>query len=61
LVTGWIAENRLATTYKYKENKGKPSVNGGFSFARGELTIILDSDDHLSNNAVETIKMNWIN
>lgn len=46
--------------YIYKENGGKhTAVNLGIKHAEGELTLILDSDDELPQNAVETIVRRW--
>ncbi|MDR1052785.1 MAG: glycosyltransferase family 2 protein, partial [Planctomycetaceae bacterium] len=61
LVKGWAENNHgFPITYRYKENEGKPSaLNVGFPLAKGELAIILDSDDYLSDDAVETIKYEW--
>jgi glycosyltransferase involved in cell wall biosynthesis len=60
LVENWVTNSCFPITYKYKENEGKPSaLNVGFALAKGELTIILDSDDYLSDDAVATIKHEW--
>lgn len=49
-----------ALVYIRKENGGKhTAVNRGVQEARGELTLILDSDDELPPKAVETIKVAW--
>lgn len=46
--------------YLYKENGGKhTALNLGFKEAKGEFTIILDSDDILTKDAVETISKLW--
>lgn len=43
-----------------KENGGKhTAVNAGVRVATGLLTLILDSDDELPTNAVETITRRW--
>jgi glycosyltransferase involved in cell wall biosynthesis len=61
LVKTWTEKNtNFPITHRYKENEGKPSaLNVGFSLAKGELTILLDSDDYLSDDAVETVKYEW--
>ncbi len=42
--------------YLYKENDGKhTAVNLGVSRAQGEYILICDSDDYLTDNAVETV------
>ena len=43
-------------TYLKQDNSGKHvALNNGISKAQGELIFIVDSDDWLSDNAVETI------
>ena len=43
-------------TYLKQENSGKHvALNNGIGKAQGELIFIVDSDDWLSDNAVETI------
>jgi glycosyltransferase involved in cell wall biosynthesis len=60
LVENWIAENRITIIYEYKKNGGKQAaLNDVFPLAKGELIIILDSDDYLSDDAVATIKHEW--
>lgn len=56
LVKTWIAENKIDITYIKQENKGKPSaVNLGIELANTELWVCVDSDDYISDNAVETV------
>lgn len=46
--------------YFYKVNGGKhTALNLGFHKAKGTLTMILDSDDRLTEDAVETIELSW--
>ena len=60
LVDGWIAEGRIRVRYVYKENGGKPSAhNLGVRLAAGELFFCVDSDDYLTDNAVEVILSAW--
>lgn len=60
--TGAVVNNMLETAtfplqYFYKENGGKhTALNYGVRKAKGELVLILDSDDQLSPNAVENIE-----
>ena len=62
LVGGWINEGKIDVRYYRQENGGKPSAhNRGAQMARGELFICVDSDDYLTDNAVETIKSAWEN
>ncbi len=55
LISGYISENnRFPIIYKWIENGGKPrAVNFGATLARGDLFIILDSDDYLTDSALE--------
>lgn len=58
LVQKWINENKIKITYIYKENAGKhTALNCGIKQIEEELTFIVDSDDYLTENAIEiTIK-----
>ena len=57
LIDQYIGENNgFPIVYKWTENGGKPkAVNSGVTMARGEMFIILDSDDYLTEKALETI------
>lgn len=57
LVSGYIDEKYgFPIIYKHTENGGKPkAVNLGVTLARGELFIILDSDDYLTDDSLEII------
>lgn len=56
LVEELINENRLSIKYIYKENGGKhTAVNKGVENIDTPLTLILDSDDYLTSDAVEII------
>ena len=60
LVEGWIDAEEIDIRYIYQENGGKPSAhNRGAKEALGELFICVDSDDYLTDNAVEVIKSAW--
>lgn len=60
LVESWIAEQRVQIIYRYKENGGKHTAhNTGVQMANGEITYILDSDDYIVDDAVETINSEW--
>ena len=62
LVDGWVAEGRIRIRYVYKENGGKPSAhNLGVRMTAGELFFCVDSDDYLTDNAVELILSAWKN
>jgi len=54
------AENKLDVKYIKKTNEGKHScMNVFFAQARGELTLILDSDDKLVKDALRQVKGIW--
>ena len=57
LVTGWIGENNDFPIRYYKQpNGGKcRAINRGLDLARGELFFIMDSDDYLTDNALERV------
>lgn len=49
-------ENDFHITYVRRENGGKHrAINQGISMAQGELFFIVDSDDYLTDTALETI------
>lgn len=56
IVEKWIAEDEICVRYLYKKNGGKHTA---LSFAikqmESKLTFIVDSDDILTVDAVETI------
>jgi glycosyltransferase involved in cell wall biosynthesis len=55
-----IASNKFKIQYYYKENGGKHrAINYGVSLAVGDLFFIVDSDDWLANDAIETIIKNY--
>lgn len=60
LVNGWISENKLNIVYHKQDNQGKHiAINTGVSLAKGELFFIVDSDDSLTEDAVEKIRRHW--
>lgn len=60
LITNYIKQNKIKIRYYYKKNGGKhTALNYGISKARGELLIILDSDDKLTPDAIEKINVYW--
>lgn len=60
LVKRFIEENKVDITYIKQENKGKPSaVNVGIEKANTELWVCVDSDDYLSDDAVEIVYKNY--
>ena len=57
LIQEYKKENRINIRYFYQENGGKQrAVNRGVKEAEGEYFFIVDSDDYLSEDAVEMIK-----
>lgn len=56
LIAQWQAEKKLSIRYIQQENGGKHrAINRGVKEASGELFFIVDSDDRLTDNAIETI------
>lgn len=57
IVESFIESNKLRIRYFCKENGGKhTAVNYGLKYISTKLTVILDSDDTFTNDAVEVIK-----
>lgn len=53
-------DKKINIEYVYKENGGKhTALNLGIKKAKGELILILDSDDYLDQKAIEYIKTYW--
>ena len=60
VVQKFISENQIDIKFLKKENGGKhTAVNRGVKEASGELVLILDSDDILFKDAIETILNDW--
>lgn len=60
LIDEFMSENKIAIRYYYKKNGGKhTALNFGTNKAKGELILILDSDDYLSNDAIELANKYW--
>lgn len=56
VVEEFISENKIYIKYLYKENGGKHrAINKGIDNAEGKLFFIVDSDDYLTYDALETI------
>lgn len=61
IVSSWMREEKIPILYQRKENGGKhTAINRGVELASGDLFFIVDSDDYLTDNAVETIVGEWI-
>jgi glycosyltransferase involved in cell wall biosynthesis len=60
LVAQWITENRIVIRYIYQENQGMHGAhNTAYSHITTELNTCVDSDDYMTNNAVELILIKW--
>lgn len=61
LVKSWLQkENGFAIQYVYKENGGMyTGYNKAISMAETELTVCIDSDDYMPDDAVEKILTYW--
>lgn len=60
LVDSFIEEQKIVIRYFYQKNGGKHrAINYGVQKAQGKLFFIVDSDDFLTLDAVETIKNEW--
>lgn len=56
LIQTFLAEERINIQYYQRENGGKHrALNAGIAMTDTELTFIVDSDDYLPENAIETI------
>lgn len=60
LVGSWTAEKKITIRYYYQENAGKMQAhNKGTELAEYELFCCVDSDDYLTDNAVEEVLECW--
>lgn len=60
IVEGFANDGHVPVSYVYKENGGKHSaLNIAFRTVKSELLFIVDSDDVLTKDAVETILKDW--
>ncbi len=60
LIASWIAENKIEIQYIYKKNEGMHSGhNTAYATITTELTICIDSDDYMPNDAVDLILTKW--
>ncbi len=60
LVSGWKSENRICISYLYQENGGRHrAFNEGVRNADTELLLLCDSDDYLTENAIESVIKCW--
>lgn len=62
LVDSWIKEDKVEIQYLYKENGGMHTAhNTAYQNINTELNVCIDSDDQMTNNAVELIVEFWKN
>lgn len=60
IVDRFIKENIINIRYYYGKNAGKHvGINRGTDLANGELFFIVDSDDYLTDNALELVNDAW--
>lgn len=60
LVASWIAEGLISIRYVYKTNGGMHTgYNTAYDNIDSELAVSVDSDDYLTDNAVEIILTRW--
>jgi len=60
LLEKFIAENKIQIRYFHQENGGKHrAINRGVNEAHGELFFMVDSDDHLADNALERLNFHY--
>lgn len=60
LVEGWMAENAIPIRYIHQENGGMHTgYNTAYDNIFTELAVSIDSDDHMTDDAVEKILTCW--
>jgi glycosyltransferase involved in cell wall biosynthesis len=60
LVESWIAEEKFPIHYCYQKNgHKKTAINHGVREAKGELFLILDSDDEIPSDALKILIEAW--
>ena len=60
IVQQWIAEGKMEIRYVYKENGGlHTGYNKAIELMDTELSVCIDSDDWLTDNAIELILNTW--
>ena len=61
LINKFVSDNKVKICYFKQENGGKHrAINRGAAMAQGDYFLIVDSDDYLTSDAVESIKREWI-
>lgn len=60
LIEKWINENKIEIKYIYQENQGMHGAhNTAYEHIITELNVCIDSDDYMTDNAVELILKKW--
>lgn len=60
LVNNWIKANKIRIRYIKQENSGKHIAhNKGVLECNTDIFVCVDSDDYLTDNAIDTIYQNW--
>lgn len=60
LISSYINENKIKIIFEKQPNSGKHiAMNKGARLAKGELFFVVDSDDHLTPNALERVIHHW--
>lgn len=60
VINQFIQQNRIKIKFVKQKNGGKHrAINSGLDISNGELFFIVDSDDYLTDNALEIISDNW--
>ncbi len=60
LVQQWIFENEISIRYYYQQNQGMHGAhNTAYELIDTEINVCIDSDDYLTDTAVETIVSFW--
>ena len=61
LVSKWIKENKINIKYIYQENQGMHGAhNTAYENIDTELNVCIDSDDYMTDDAVENIVNFWM-
>lgn len=61
MVRAWMADAGMPIRYIHQDNQGKAAaVNRGVGAARGELFLVLDSDDTCTRDALERLREIWV-
>lgn len=60
LIEKWINENKIEIKYIYQENQGMHGAhNTAYEHIITELNVCIDSDDYMTDNAVDLILKKW--